>query len=592
MIVDLDEWKVDFTELPPQRLICSTCSRVFRDPRVTGCCQKTYCFKCIEKYEGNECSGCGDKELEISKDETAQQSVNELYVRCRHVAIGCMWFGKLEALTKHLDLRLKEGQGGCVFVTVPCPNECGGKYTKKTLRDHLTGRCAKRQYNCEFCGKYSETYETVETEHFPVCPQYPVMCPNKCPQVKVARSKLDFHLKNLCEHQDNVVCAMEFAGCHEKLLRRNMHTHLQKNLTDHMILLGKMFDSYKQTVSDQFESLPTSLANPTQNGVKNDDSANSQPIDHNVVEILEAKDTEIKKIKAELHRLQKDKEDQNNSMLMIIDGLRRSLERQEERLIASEENNLNFTKEISRLRLFLPSPLPLTYTIGKYEQLKQANKWWYSRPFYSHYCGYKFGMFVFCNGVLDGKDSHISVFLYLVRGEYDDELEWPFKGSITVQLLNQRSDRGHHQKVIKFTDETPPSVSSRLLDVEMAKEGNGPTQFISHADLSYNSEKDTEFIRDDSLKIRVSSISVKGHLSQTQSSKGTDTLPRRASQNSRAQLVKISSVDSRQGAPDSPKFLPKSPSSGEVSPLVSPNLDKDCDKVLKESDDKVVTVNL
>ena len=29
-------------------------------------------------------------------------------------------------------------------------------------------------------------------------------------------------------------------------------------------------------------------------------------------------------------------------------------------------------------------------------------------------------------------------------GEYDDTLEWPFQGEVTVELLNQLEDTGHY----------------------------------------------------------------------------------------------------------------------------------------------------
>ena len=33
--------------------------------------------------------------------------------------------------------------------------------------------------------------------------------------------------------------------------------------------------------------------------------------------------------------------------------------------------------------------------------------------------------------------------VYLMRGEYDDRLVWPFHGNITVQMVNQSSDQNH-----------------------------------------------------------------------------------------------------------------------------------------------------
>ena len=37
-----------------------------------------------------------------------------------------------------------------------------------------------------------------------------------------------------------------------------------------------------------------------------------------------------------------------------------------------------------------------------------------------------------------------------MRGEYDNELEWPFEGDIRVELLNWRADKNHHSDTISF----------------------------------------------------------------------------------------------------------------------------------------------
>ena len=53
-------------------------------------------------------------------------------------------------------------------------------------------------------------------------------------------------------------------------------------------------------------------------------------------------------------------------------------------------------------------------------------------------------------------DIHVPVFMYLTRGEYDDELEWLFEGSITIDLLNQKEGKNHCSETFDFnryTDE-------------------------------------------------------------------------------------------------------------------------------------------
>ena len=42
-----------------------------------------------------------------------------------------------------------------------------------------------------------------------------------------------------------------------------------------------------------------------------------------------------------------------------------------------------------------------------------------------------------------------------MRGEFDSDLKWPFRGDITIQLLNQLEDKEHHTWTIPYTDKTP-----------------------------------------------------------------------------------------------------------------------------------------
>ena len=60
---------------------------------------------------------------------------------------------------------------------------------------------------------------------------------------------------------------------------------------------------------------------------------------------------------------------------------------------------------------------------------------WCSEPFYTHLGGYK--MFIRANGSRhEGVgDRHLEVGVCLMRGEFDQELEFPFHGHVTVQLV-------------------------------------------------------------------------------------------------------------------------------------------------------------
>lgn len=553
VIVDLDKISVDFTELPPDKLLCPECNCVYRDPHLSSCCHRTCCLKCISKLKDSPCPRCSEEGWLVDADAVAQRSINDLYVRCLHVTDGCLWFGRLEQLYRHIDR--ESGTSGCIFIKLACPHDCGQKLVRKLLEEHVTKRCPNRPYMCEYCQDYEGHYHAVETYHFPDCPQYLLPCPNSCPEKMIARSNFDHHIHTTCEYQENIPCPLSSVGCGAKLRRKNIAVHLEKGVANHMKLLSTALLNNKSELEEKLINLPVS------DSIDAPSTFDSKEIKVHVEEALKSKDNEILQLKQQIEQLNNEKEEQHKLLQSITDKHRHTLDAQEKRLSLTEQLNHTLIRDLGALRQFIPNPLPISFTINKVEQLRLSNKWWYSRPFFSHVQGYKFGMFVFCNGVLDGKGTHISVFLYLVRGEFDDELDWPFHGNVTIQLLNQRADRQHYQKVIRFTDDTPPAVCNRVMNAEMAKEGNGPTQFISQADLTYNQEKDTEYIRDDSLKLRVVSINIKsGSTPRTPlgSAGNTGTLSRIVPDHNlliRAQTQSVESCDGRTLSP-----VDKSPS--------------------------------
>ena len=108
---------------------------------------------------------------------------------------------------------------------------------------------------------------------------------------------------------------------------------------------------------------------------------------------------------------------------------------------------------------------------------------------------------VYPNGDGVGRGSHLSVYVQLMRGEYDNELEWPFEGDIRVELQNWKEDKNHESDTIDLGTGTDLDVISRVTNQEIAT-GRGNPQFISHTDLV--STTNTEYLCDDYLKLRVS----------------------------------------------------------------------------------------
>ncbi|XP_006037718.1 TNF receptor-associated factor 1 isoform X2 [Alligator mississippiensis] len=65
----------------------------------------------------------------------------------------------------------------------------------------------------------------------------------------------------------------------------------------------------------------------------------------------------------------------------------------------------------------------------------------YSPSFYTHRYGYKLCLKLFLNGDGAGAGTHLSLFLVVMRGEYDFQLQWPFQHKVTFSLLDQSGQR-------------------------------------------------------------------------------------------------------------------------------------------------------
>ena len=69
----------------------------------------------------------------------------------------------------------------------------------------------------------------------------------------------------------------------------------------------------------------------------------------------------------------------------------------------------------------------------------------YSHPFYTSICGYKLCIRLYLNGDGSARGSHISIFLVILRGQYDSLLKWPFSYRVSFCLCDQRTIIGTTQ---------------------------------------------------------------------------------------------------------------------------------------------------
>ena len=371
-----------------------------------------------------------------------EQDILSLTVKCDNTLNGCEWIGELRSLENHLTI--------CGFTLLPCPNECkDGKKTVKLLRKnikvHKKEVCPRRRYKCPHCRESGE-YQERTTTHLEECLKMKIPCPNDGCDEEIERCGI-LHHQQKCLFEE-VFCKYIDIGCKKKILRKDVEEH--KN--------------------DSQQHLQLAI-----------DTVNHQEMTINTLEY------DIEQLQDKLAQLQ------STPMKFKITDF--------DDLKTFDENVFS----------------PAFYTSsGGYkmcikinvESLECNNGYGYGYR-YNDSDGYRYGYsdsdsdgYSYGYGYGDGYESiHVSVFAYLMRGENDDDLPWPFTGTVTVELLNQLEDENHYSDEINLPsyDES----SQRVVNDECSLYGYGIPQYIPHSDLGYNAAKNCHYLKDDCLYFRV-----------------------------------------------------------------------------------------
>ena len=419
------EDEYDFVEKPSEDFYCPVTFDLLQEPYLTLCCGNHLSPEAVTRLQGQPCPVCKEANLNTVPDKFFKRKVNELKVRCPKKSLGCEWLGELGSLDRHLSQNFVEGE--CQFVTVACPHSCGDSFQRCQLEGHKVNDCPNRLFTCQYCA-HKATYITVTCEHWPMCKQYPLECPNKCGEKAIERQHLPKHLEETCPLQV-IKCEFSYAGCEVECQRQQMQTHLEENMKVH-----------------------------------------------------------LNKVSHTLHS----KTEQQQSII----------EQQQKQIVAL----------VSVLTLDVQNPLapifvsPPDIVMTNFEENKEGNYEWFSPPFYSHIGGYKMCLCVDAKGQGSGEATHVSIFVYLMRGEYDDQLKWPFRGVIKIQLLNQSRDEGHWEKTVRFDDRVgvDDECAGRVVGKKRAA-GWGQSKFIAHTELNTENK---EYLKNNCLKFRILKIVV------------------------------------------------------------------------------------
>ena len=452
---------------------CPICLLVLREPHQVTCCGKSFCRSCIERIEllKKPCPTCNNENHSVFPNKGLKQILYAFRVRCSHKKEGCRWTGELRKLDKHLNVspKLHKQLAGCQFTEVECQH-CCDLFQRRYVSTHQIKECVQRPFSCDYCGKYEADFEDVTTKHWPVCGSYPVLCPNEC-GVNPERQNLEYHVHNDCSLTE-VNCDYCYAGCKVQLSRKDMSVHLAEDTANHITLVATHSQRKMKEKDEQIAELKEEVAqtNYLAFGV------------YFTRKLQETEDRMVRQHCLEMAKMQneireggrnclgiivillvvmaaiiipsgwilfREMEDWSTNLIQGINHLKQEVDfvkKTQEEIASNLEDTIQKQVQFSTILAERDIQVtPFEIIMPEFVKHKAAGDIWYSKPFYSHQRGYKLCLAVHVNGQGDANGKAISVFIHLMRGEYDDELVWPLQGNTTVYLLNQFKDEGHHK---------------------------------------------------------------------------------------------------------------------------------------------------
>ena len=501
---DRGGYDCEFVTPPPDafQVECPICLQVLKEPCLISCqCGQKICRECVEqiKKDNKPCPLCNLTDFTYIRDHGLERYLKEQEVWCSKKKDGCDWKRKLGEYEHHLNQNPSpENQlTGCQFVEVECKHMCGEWFQRRHIAAHQKSLCPKRPYCCEYCNEYKSTFEDVTKNHHHQCNKFPVTCPNKCREAPFEQQKVKNHVKVECPLTE-VNCPLHYAGCEVRLPRKDMPEHMRDTVT-HLTLLATVTQTLLKENQElkqhnqQLEAKQIAIETHYQELRK----ATEKNIETQVYENQKLRQN-IEDLKKENHKIQL--HNQKQRMLKQL-ATERTIERHGKGLKATEIEVEALKKQVHELKL-TSGRFPIDFHVNYILMEEQ-----YMPSFHTHSHGYQICIKVHPHGFRDGKGTHLSIFTQLMKGQFDDHLKWPFRGKITIQIVNQAGDHSHVEKTIPYNDKTPDRSAGRVIDKERSG-GWGFREFLAHTDLYYSATKNTQYLKDNIIIVRVVRVKI------------------------------------------------------------------------------------
>ncbi|XP_064635487.1 TNF receptor-associated factor 6-like [Lineus longissimus] len=528
--LSLEGFNNDFVPPLDTKHQCQICMLALREPYQTQCGHR-FCHSCILRWIRQRPTCPMDNktltEDMLYPDNFAKREIFLLKVRCKNKSRGCSSVMELNYYEDH--------QPVCPYGLIPCPLGCGMDVKVKDVEKHEKYMCVLRRYECNECGDQL-TYQKVG-EHQNTCPKSKIPC--RFCQVIMTRDKLDHHQRKECP-EVLTKCTFASYGCDIVEKRKSLDNHIEKSTNKHLELLnqfilnhglfwesgthglddftprchenslsrnaaqrrpasldftqGRRGDSTQDVSRQESDVYAGSDPGPMASGSSDYGSCSYREGFNSHGAILD-KCGSISyppaghEAQAKIKSLQQQVVEQGQVIVELQgkvlqqQNLKDELVRMQSKLEQVEERVCN-GQYIWRIDQY--SKLIEDATKGKMTVI-------HSKGFYTSIYGYKVCLRI----NLNNKGTYLSIFVHLMQGDYDDFLDWPFSGKISLRVLDQNTLIRERKPVTETFVAGPQLAAFQRPTSARNHKGFGYMEFIPLGVI-----RDGTYIKDDTLVIK------------------------------------------------------------------------------------------
>nr|XP_054761344.1 TNF receptor-associated factor 6-A-like [Lytechinus pictus] len=473
----------------------------------------------LEPGDGTKAMGTTEfSNRQLFRDLCSKREILDLQAQCPFK--DCPEIVELRDMENHVET--------CRFRTEPCPNQCGSSMRRKSIDDHVEKDCPRRLVECQYC-RSPLCFNQTE-RHNAECPKRPVSC-EYCHK-EVLSSLLHSHHQHECS-EIPVPCQFASFGCDKRLPKERMALHISESMETHLQIMASFLQN-QQTLErstsypgtswrsgamydgrSEFATAASKLTDVHEHGARKldpDQLGRAQAPPSFVTSpsplpsfgpMASGPFDPMEQIRA-LRNTVKDLQEKEVRMRQNFIELESKAERKDLEIAAlrGEVNSLQI--ETKELREHVANGI-FVWKLYKYSELRLSAERGeatvrHSEGFYTGSCGYRLCIRVNINKSETRGILFISLFVHFMQGKYDGFLEWPFRGSITLSLIDQNDESELKRKNIteRLVAKSNLDAFKRPRTVRNHK-GFGYMEFASVESL----EKDGLFIKDNTILIKV-----------------------------------------------------------------------------------------